>query len=345
MGWITDQMDFLKKKSLWLGALFLLVLGGATLFVIHKELKGQDIIGTLKSANIWWVLLAIMAMAIYAVADGINISRCLKLDGYKISFAQMMKYSFAGFFFSSITPSSTGGQPGQLYFMAKDKLKVSHSTFTLLCALLSFQCSAVFLGVVGVIFSRGEVFKLQGKFAYVFPIGFALNLAIIAFLICVLFTRKISGFFIGIGLWFLKLRGIKPGEKFKFLRSFAAYRKAASLLKKNKIVFVKMLLTSLVQIILFHSVTFFCARAIGCSSLDWFTVLRTQSSLFISVSSLPLPGAAGITEYGYTLFYADLIPEALSGSVMLLSRFVSFVLPLITSGLGLVLLSIKRKEK
>ena len=54
--------------------------------------------------------------------------------------------------------SSTGGQPGQLYFMAKDKLKVSHSAFTLLCALLSFQCAAVFLGVIGVIFSRGEVF-------------------------------------------------------------------------------------------------------------------------------------------------------------------------------------------
>ena len=338
-------MELLKKKSLWLGALLLLVLGGATVYVIYKELEGQDIVGTLKNANIWWVLAAILAMAIYAVCDGINISRCLKLAGYKISFAQMMKYSFAGFFFSSITPSSTGGQPGQLYYMAKDKLKVSHSAFTLLCALLSFQCAAVFLGVVGVICSHGEVFKLQGRFAYVFPIGFALNLAIIAFLICVLFTRRLAGFFIGIGLWFIKLRGIKPGERFKFLRSFASYRKASALLKKNKSVFVKMLITSLVQLMLFHSVTFFCAHAIGCSNLDWFTVLRTQASLFISVSSLPLPGAAGVTEYGYALFYADLIPTALLGSVMLLSRFCSFTLPLVWSGLGLAGLSIKRKKK
>ena len=338
-------MELLKKKSLWLGALLLLVLGGATVYVIYKELEGQDILGTLKNANIWWVLAAILAMAIYAVCDGINISRCLKLAGYKISFAQMMKYSFAGFFFSSITPSSTGGQPGQLYYMAKDKLKVSHSAFTLLCALLSFQCAAVFLGVVGVICSHGEVFKLQGRFAYVFPIGFALNLAIIAFLICVLFTRRLAGFFIGIGLWFIKLRGIKPGERFKFLRSFASYRKASALLKKNKSVFVKMLITSLVQLMLFHSVTFFCAHAIGCSDLDWFTVLRTQASLFISVSSLPLPGAAGVTEYGYALFYADLIPTALLGSVMLLSRFCSFTLPLVWSGLGLAGLSIKRKKK
>ena len=341
----TFRMELLKKKSLWLGALFLLILGGATVYVIYKELEGQDIIGTLKNANIWWVLAAVLAMAVYAVCDGINISRCLKLDGYKITFAQMMKYSFAGFFFSSITPSSTGGQPGQLYFMAKDKLKVSHSAFTLLCALLSFQCAAVFLGVIGVICSHGEVFKLQGRFAYVFPIGFALNLAIIAFLICVLFTRRLAGFFIGIGLWFIKVRGIKPGERFKFLRSFACYRKAAALLKKNKIVFVKMLITSLIQIILFHSVTFFCAHAVGCTDLDWFTVLRTQSSLFISVSSLPLPGAAGVTEYGYALFYSGLIPTGLMGSVMLLSRFCSFMLPLVGSGLGLVLLSIKPKKK
>ncbi len=341
----TFRMELLKKKSLWLGALLLLILGGATVYVIYKELEGQDILGTLKNANIWWVLAAVLAMAIYAVCDGINISRCLKLAGYKISFAQMMKYSFAGFFFSSITPSSTGGQPGQLYYMAKDKLKVSHSAFTLLCALLSFQCAAVFLGVVGVICSHGEVFKLQGRFAYVFPIGFALNLAIIAFLICVLFTRRLAGFFIGIGLWFIKLRGIKPGERFKFLRSFASYRKASALLKKNKSVFVKMLITSLIQLMLFHSVTFFCAHAIGCSDLDWFTVLRTQASLFISVSSLPLPGAAGVTEYGYALFYADLIPTALLGSVMLLSRFCSFTLPLVWSGLGLAGLSIKRKKK
>ena len=337
-------MNLLKKKSLWLGALFLVLLGGVTLYVIYRELQGQDIIGILKNADIFWVLAAVVCMALYAIADGINIRRCLSLAGYNISFAQMMKYSFAGFFFSSITPSSTGGQPGQLYFMTKDRLKVSHSAFTLLCALLSFQCAAVVMGIGGVIFSRGEVFKLQGKFSYVFPIGFALNVAIIVFLVCVLFTRKIAGAFAGIGLWLMKIRGIKAGDKFRFLRSFAAYRKAAALMKRNKTVFFKMLLVSFVQIILFHSVTFFCAHAIGCTDLDWFTVIRTQSSLFISVSSLPLPGAAGVTEYGYALFYSGLIPDAVLGSVMLLSRFCSFVLPLIASGTGMAVLQLNAKN-
>ena len=337
-------MNLLKKKSLWLGAISLLLLGGATVYVIYKELNGQDIAGALRNADPLWVLAGIAAMALYAVADGINIRRCLELAGYKVSFAQMMKYSFAGFFFSSITPSSTGGQPAQLFFMSKDRLKVSHSAFTLMCALLSFQCAAVVLGLTGVIFSQGEVFRLQGKFAFVFPVGFAVNVAIIIILLCVLFTRRIAGFFAWLGLALIRIRGIKPGDRFRFLRSFASYRKAAALLKKNKSVFFRMLITSFIQLILFHSVTFFCARALGCTGLDWFTVLRTQAALFISVSSLPLPGAAGVTEYGYALFYAGLIPVGSLGSVMLLSRFCAFVLPLIASGTGLAALSAKRMK-
>ena len=68
-------MDLLKKRSVWLGILFLLLLGGATLYVVHKELKGQDIIGTLKNADVRWILAAVCAMAVYAVSDGVNILR------------------------------------------------------------------------------------------------------------------------------------------------------------------------------------------------------------------------------------------------------------------------------
>ena len=54
-------MNLLKKKSLWLGALLLLLLGGATVYVIYKELDGQDITGTLRNANIGLILLAVLA--------------------------------------------------------------------------------------------------------------------------------------------------------------------------------------------------------------------------------------------------------------------------------------------
>ncbi len=338
-------MNLLKKKSIWIGVLLLLVLGGITIYVIHKEIDSQKIWETIKNADIVWVIVAILAMCIYALADAVNINRCLRLVGYKASFLQLLKYSYAGFFFSSITPSSTGGQPAQLYFMAKDKIKISHSSFTLLTALLSYQCAVVVLGVIGVLFSGGEIFNLEGSFSYVFPIGFALNIAIILLLMGVLFSRKVAHIMAGICVWFVKILRMDKSVKYEIFRSFIAYSKAATLMKNNKTVFLKMLFTSFIQLALFHSVTFFSARAIGITDLSWFSVLFIQSSLFISVSSLPLPGATGVTEYGYALFYANQIPSDLLPGVMILSRFISFVLQLILSGVGLTILYIVTKKR
>ncbi|MCR5748353.1 MAG: lysylphosphatidylglycerol synthase domain-containing protein, partial [Lachnospiraceae bacterium] len=93
---------------------------------------------------------------------------------------------------------------------------------------------------------------------------------------------------------------------------------------------------SFIQLTLFHSIPFLCVHALGCSKPGLIKTLCTQGALFLSVSSLPLPGAAGVTEYGYALFYADMIPAGVLGSAILLSRFCSLVFPLVFSGLGLL---------
>ena len=338
-------MDLLKKLSLWLSIIVLLILCGATVYVLHRELAGQDIWGTLLNADPFWFALAVLAMILYFITDGMNIARPLRISGHKISFGQMLKYSFAGFFFSSITPSSTGGQPGQLYFMAKDGIKVHSGAFSLLCTLLSFQIISVSWGIVGAFFAPHGLWNLDGKYSYVFPIGFILNLAIIVTLACVLFSRKMACFFAWIYLKLPGKKASKPGDRYASLRSFAGYRRAAKVMRRNKVVFLKMLLNSFVQITLYFSVPFLCARALGADSLDWFSGVCTQGALFLSVSSLPLPGAAGVTEYGYALFFDGLIPSGLLGSALLLSRFCNFVLPLAESGIGMIVLQLKQKSR
>jgi len=337
-------MKLLKNKSVLIGVLLLLVLGGATLFIIYKELNGHDIAGTLRHADLRWVTAAVIFMILYSIADGLNIRRCLRLTGYEVSVPQMMKYAFAGFFFSSITPSSSGGQPGQLYFMYRDKIKLSHGTFSLLCAFLSYQIMAVVWGIIGLIFTPKGIMSLGGKFSYVFPIGFAINLVTIVILICILFSKRMTIMFAYVALR-LNRKKNKPGSKNEIMRFFATYRKAAGLMNSNKRVFLKILLTSFVQMSLFHSVPFLCARALGCDSFGWFTGVCTQGALFLSVSSLPLPGAAGVTEYGFALFFADLIPKHLMGSTMILSRFCSFLFPLIVSGSQLLLLQLSARHR
>ena len=276
-------------------------------------------------------------MAVYAACDALNIWRCLRLFGDRIRPFQAVRYAFAGFFFSSITPSSTGGQPAQLYYMGRDGIPLSHGTFSLLCALLSYQLVSVVFGVFGAFFSPTGFSSLSGRLSWLFLLGFGINLFLVVFLSSVLFSRRLAAFFAGVCV---RLVGRFPrfsSSGGRILRFFASYRRVARLMKQNPDVFCKMLLTTGVQILLYHSIPFLCGRALGCSDLRWFPCICTQALLFVSVSSLPFPGTAGITEYGYTLFYARLIPPGMIGSALLLSRCFSFVFPLVLSGLGLLI--------
>ena len=62
--------------------------------------------------------------------SGIRIS--LKALNEKSTFLENLKYALIGFFFSSITPAASGGQPMQIYYMHKEKISVASSTLALL---------------------------------------------------------------------------------------------------------------------------------------------------------------------------------------------------------------------
>ena len=326
-----------KKKSFWAGILLLLVLGAASIRIIRRELNGQDLPALLRQADRGLLLLCLVCMAVYAVCDAWNISRCLRLSGDRIRPVQALRYAFAGFFFSSVTPSSTGGQPAQLYDMGRDGIPLSHGAFALLCALLSYQAVSVVFGLFGAVFSPISLFSLPGHLSWLFLLGFGINLLLVFFLFSILFSRKLSAFFASLGLRLIRHFPRFSSSRGSVLRFFASYRRVARLMKQHPDVFRRMLLTTGVQLLLYHSIPFLCCRALGIGDLQWFPCFCTQALLFISVSSLPFPGAAGITEYGYTLFYARLIPKGMISSALLLSRCFSFVIPLAVSGLCLLL--------
>lgn len=96
-----------------------------------------------------------------------------------------------------------------------------------------------------------------------------------------------------------------------------------------------MFLTSLVQLAAYHSVPFWVYLAFGLQGQSFWAMVGLQGVLFLSVSSLPLPGAVGLTEGGFLLLYQTIFPGALLPSAMLLSRTVSFYFFLLLSGVFL----------
>ena len=316
-----------------------------TFYIIFKDNDILKILQVIKDVDIKFILLAILFMFWFVMSEGINISRTLKLLNCKISFKNGIKYALVGFFFSSVTPSASGGDPMQLYYMKKDNLPVGHSALALLTEFSSFQFVTIVISIIGFIANYKFIENYVGNIKYLLILGVLINTAILVVLLLTIFSKKIIiGLVDFISKILMKLHYKKVEEfKEKCYEQIGEYKTGANLLIKNKKVLFKIVLTTILQVILYHSIPYVIYLSFGLNEQSFFQFLTIQSVLYISVSAMPLPGAVGISEGGFLAIYKLLFPEALLSSAMLLSRGISFYLFVIISGASILFFSLKSK--
>lgn len=357
-----------EKLIMW-GLLFV-ALAGLTVLFLHREYSLASVLTSIKTADPLWLLPGILAMGLFFVCEGSNIGRCLRLAGHRVSVAGQLKYSMAGFFFSSITPSASGGQPMQLYFMHKDGLPLSHSSLALLTELTSFQAAAAALALAGLACQGSPVLAAGAKAATgastgpgpgsagfwaggggtvtlaILAAGVLISTAVLAVLLFTIFSPAAARIIASPVLWIIDKFNSQNASilRVRFLRGICEYRRASQYITKNPRAIAEIFLTSIIQLLAHFSITFCVCKSLGITGISWAMTTLSQASLYVAVSSLPLPGAVGVTEGGFAILFASLIPAELMGVAIILSRFVSFALPLLASGLGTFLLGSRHKN-
>ena len=344
-------MDMKKPstdKLITWGLLFA-ALAGLTALFLHREYSFAAVLSSIKTADSLWLIPGILAMGLFFVCEGANIGRCLRLAGHKVSHSSQLRYAMAGFFFSSITPSASGGQPMQLYFMHKDRLPLSHSSLALLTELTSFQAAAATLALAGLVArcSRAAVATSGGTITTtILAAGVLISAAVLAILLFIIFSPSAARIIASPVLWVIDRFNTQNATalRIRLLRSICEYRHASRYITKNPCAMAKIFFTSVIQLLAYFSITFCVCRSLGISDISWVHITLCQGALYVAVSALPLPGAVGVTEGGFAVIFASLIPSELMGVAIILSRFVSFALPLVASGFGTLLLSSRHKS-
>lgn len=329
-----------NKLMLW-GLLFA-ALVGLTVCFLNRQYSLASVISSIKTADPLWLIPGVLAMGLFFVCEGVNIGNCLRLAGHDVSLPSEIRYAMTGFFFSSITPSASGGQPMQLYFMRMDGLPVSHSSLALLTELTSFQAAAAALALAGI--PDGAASEGGGIAASVFAAGILINAAVLAILLFLIFSPASIKIIVSPVLWAVDRFNPQKASVFriKILRGVCEYRRASQYITKNPRAIARIFLTSVIQLLAYFSITFCVLQSLGITGISWGEATLSQAALYVAVSALPLPGAVGVTEGGFALLFASLVPSDLMGVAIILSRFVSFGLPLIASGMGTFLMGTGR---
>ncbi|WP_242978536.1 MULTISPECIES: lysylphosphatidylglycerol synthase transmembrane domain-containing protein [Ruminococcus] len=331
----------------------ILVITLLTLHLIFKEQELPEIIRDLKSADMRWIAGGAAAAVAFVAGESVIIHYMLRVLEQKTSFFRCLKYSFIGFFFSYITPSSTGGQPMQMYHMKKDKIKIGYSTLIMLLITIAYKSVLILLALGFLIFNFGTVEQYAGDMKWLIVLGFVLNLSFIALLLLV-FLKPIWARALGIKTVGLlsKLRVIKRKNKDKYtekvIRICDTYAMGADYIKKNiAVVFKIFVLTALQRICLF-SVTWIVYKAYGLSGTRFIDILTLQIIIAVAVEMLPLPGAAGISEGCFLLTFTEIFGEELVKPALLINRGLTFYLILLIGAVvtfGAHIINIKREKR
>ena len=331
----------------------ILVITLLTLHLIFKEQELPEIIRDLKSADKRWIAGGAAAVVAFVAGESVIIHYMLRVLEQKTSFFRCLKYSFIGFFFSYITPSSTGGQPMQMYHMKKDKIKIGYSTLIMLLITIAYKSVLILLALGFLIFNFGTVEQYAGDMKWLIVLGFVLNLSFIALLLLV-FLKPIWARALGIKTVGLlsKLRVIKRKNKDKYtekvIRICDTYAMGADYIKKNTAVVFKIFVLTALQRICLFSVTWIVYKAYGLSGTRFIDILTLQIIIAVAVEMLPLPGAAGISEGCFLLTFTEIFGEELVKPALLINRGLTFYLILLIGAavtFGAHIINIKREKR
>lgn len=334
-----------KSKKIYINLLIFILL---IIFTFSLVLKDQDVTEILKiSATVkkQYILIAMLAMGVFIACESINIGRILKELGEKSKFISNVRYTLIGFFFSAITPAASGGQPMEIYYMHKDNISVAHSTLALLMQLCSIQIVTITVGIISAVL-HFEV--LKSGLIYLLILGIILNSSALMLLIIAIYSKKLSEglikFVVKI-LKFFRIRNIEKKQE-KLEKELDSYQTSAKYIKEHRILMLKTVLTTAVQMLAYYTVPYWIYLAFGLNNSNIFDILTLQAVLYATVSGIPSPGSVGVSEGGFLGIFRNAFPETVISSAMLLSRGVNFYLLILISAIVVVISTFRdRKEE
>ena len=322
-----------SKKKMIVNTVFLVAIFALTIYgVFHGEDLGA-MMEAMRRADVRWLLPGLLCVVFFIWGESIIIWYMMHSFQIPVKKRTCFLFSSVGFFFSCITPSASGGQPMQIYYMKKEKISIPVSTVILMIVTITYKLVLVVIGIGIAIFGRGFLHKYLEGILPVFYLGLALNIFCVTFMTILVFHPLLAKAIMVKGMKLLERLHLvkkKDGRLKKLEDSMDTYRNTAAYLKNNPFVIVKVIGITFIQRMALFAVTWFVYQAFGLHGTGFWEILFLQAVISVSVDMLPLPGGMGISESLYLVMFAPVFGEALLPA-MLLSRGISYYAQMLIS--------------
>lgn len=310
-----------------------LICGGAVLallaWTVHTILKQQtpgQLASALLSADWRILLLGLPLMALFLCCEAGATHSILRALGCPQTFRRCAYYSCTGFFFSTITPSATGGQPAQVVAMGKDGVPAASGALDMLLVTIGYNTAAMGWGIFALCTARGFTEQLGGQVGVLLGAGLAIFILLdMAMLLFLFLPGPAKNLLYGCIALAAKLWPDldKASLEAKADAHVAEYRRGAQLIRRAPGLLVRVLGLSALQLACSYIMPYVVYRSFGLSGYSLGQVFALQALCSIAVGYLPLPGSAGAAENVFLRGFLLIFGAELVAPAMILSRTLS----------------------
>lgn len=324
-----------KKKKGWKLNLIVCAIAFIIMVVYLVFVDSIDnVVAALTRINKVALILCVLFMVGYWMSEAATVHVMLKSMHPKMKFRDTWLVTIIGQYFNCITPSASGGQPMQAYYLVKFGVPLGCGLTALLSRFIVYQfvltLYSVFTLAVGFNHFGGDLTQ-KGLMPFVF-IGFVINTAVIIFLFSIaLFRNATLKVCNGIISLLAKMHIIRRPLKYRvyLTREVNKFYENFRYLRKNIPLLLKAVFFTFVQLTLYLSISYVLYRGFGMSDASLLQIMSYQAYVLMISSFIPLPGAMGGAELGYHGFFKDIFTEQYVNTSMMLWRIMTFYLPII----------------
>lgn len=318
-----------SKFNLIICAIAFIVMLAFLLFVD----KPENILNALRKIDPLMLVAAVLLMGGYWLCESLAVHSFIKPLHPEAKFRFSWLDTIIGQYFNCITPCSSGGQPMQAYYFVQFGIPLGAGLTALLSRFIVYQfmltLTSAFMLIAG--YSQfGEDLSSKGLMPFVI-IGFIINTGVMVFLIGIAFwksgTEKLVNLIVSLMAKF-KITKHPLKRRLYFIREINKFHKNFIFLKKNIPAILKACFFTLAQTFMNVSISYVLYRGFELHESSYLQIISYQAYAQTISSFVPLPGAMGAAELGYSGFFKDIF-GSYTGISTMLWRIFTFYLPII----------------
>ncbi|MGB9788669.1 lysylphosphatidylglycerol synthase transmembrane domain-containing protein [Dictyoglomus turgidum] len=294
----------------------------------------------LKSINGKYLIYVILLNTLSWIWSGIRYSILIRgIEGVNLNLIEALQIHLSYYFASSITPTSAGGEPLEIYLLSKKNIKIGQATalslFRYVINTLTFAiASPLIIYFYSYLFPQNIVRKLVQYSAILFL------LVVGGFLFALFKPRPIIRLVSYILIKLRRIPFLKRIHPFKILRVVNKtvrdfHNTLWFFLKEKKLTILGFFFFNLLSWITYFLIAPVLMSAFNLK-VNYLSVVLVQIPIFFMMFYVPSPGGSGAIEILISLGFAPFVPKYILGIFIILWRTLTHYLTLLAGAIVLV---------